>query len=99
MLSLTSCKDTFDGYIGGKIKNCDDCLVQNEETAVSIAEAILFETYGKSNIEKQRPYIINIKNDSIWVLDGTFNSICFGGTFHIELSSKNGKVLKIIHGK
>lgn len=82
-----------------KIINCDDCLVTQEETAIKIAEAILFERFSEKKIKEQKPYIVTVKNDSIWVLDGTFNKIGYGGTFHIEISSKNGEIIDVFHYK
>jgi len=94
-----SCNDAEKNYSNNKIKKCEDCLVEKEETAVAIAEAILFERFGKDKIENQKPYVVNIKQDSIWKLEGTFNKLGYGGTFYIEISSKDAKVLEIYHGK
>lgn len=97
---LVSCNNTVeDNRNGVRIKKCNDCLVEKQETAIRIAEAILFERYSKDKIEDQKPYIVKIEKDSIWVIDGTFNKIGYGGTFHIEISSKNGKIIKVFHYK
>ncbi|MFZ0597383.1 MAG: NTF2 fold immunity protein [Flavobacterium sp.] len=98
VLMLISCNYTTDTVFEKSIK-CEDCLVTKEETAVGIAELILFESYGKDQIEDQRPYTVTIENDSIWHIEGTFNKIGFGGVFDIKISAKNGKVLYMIHGK
>ncbi|QSW90806.1 MULTISPECIES: NTF2 fold immunity protein [Flavobacterium] len=97
-LILISCNYTTNTVFQKNIK-CENCLVAKEETAVGIAESILFENYGKDQIEDQRPYKVTIENDSIWDIKGTFNSIGFGGVFDIKISAKNGKVLYMIHGK
>lgn len=78
---------------------CEDCLVAKEETAVGIAESVLFESYGKDMIEGERPYKVSIENDSIWHLEGTFWSIGFGGVFEIDISPKDGRVIYMTHGK
>jgi hypothetical protein len=78
---------------------CEECLVTQEKTAVGIAEIILFENYGEDNIKSQRPYIVTKENDSIWYIKGRFMKIGFGGVFHIRISSKNGKVIEMIHEK
>jgi len=44
-------------------------LVQDKETAIRIAEAILFPIYGDKNIREQRPYQIILK-DGKWTIDG-----------------------------
>ena len=97
-LMLVSCNYTTNTVFQKSIK-CEDCLVTKEETAVGIAEPILFESHGKGQIEDQRPYRVTIENDSIWHIKGTFNSIGFGGVFDIKISAKNGKVLYMMHGK
>lgn len=95
---LTSCDDAVKSN-NTKIKKCDNCLVEKEETAIAIAEAILFERFGKDKIEDEKPYIIKIKQDSIWTVEGSFNKLGYGGAFYLEISSKNGKILEIYHGK
>jgi len=78
---------------------CEDCLVTKEETVLGIAESVLFETYGRDNIEGQRPYKVSVENDSIWRLEGTFWHLGYGGTFDISISAKDGKVIYMTHGK
>lgn len=93
-----------------QVSNCDGCTVKNEETAVDIAEEILFETYGKSQIEDQRPYEVRLLGNKVWSLKGTLNNSTleklvsrgmpeFGGTFEIDIDPRDGKILKIIHYK
>lgn len=75
-----------------------DTLISNSKTAVSVAESILFPIYGKKNIIDQRPYKVN-KIDGYWVINGTLSQNKLGGTFLIILNSKDGKVIKLSHGK
>jgi hypothetical protein len=93
-----------------KVINCKDCLVKNEETAVRIAEDNLFSIYGKTKIEKERPYNIKLINNKIWLITGSLNKGLlvnliylnvpkFGGTFEIKISAQNGKIIDVIHYK
>ncbi|MBP3840257.1 MAG: YbbC/YhhH family protein [Chryseobacterium sp.] len=93
-----------------QVSNCNGCTVKNEETAVDIAEEILFETYGQSRIEDQRPYEVRLLGNKVWSLKGTLNNSTveklvsggmpeFGGTFEIDIDPRDGKILKIIHYK
>lgn len=93
-----------------QVSNCDGCTVKNEETAVDIAEEILFKTYGKSNIEDQRPYEIKLLGNKVWSLKGSLHQRTLekflsggmpklGGTFEIDIDPRDGKILKIIHYK
>ncbi len=75
-----------------------ELLIKNENTAISIAEPILFDIYGKSKIENEKPYEVYLI-DNYWVISGTLNRFSSGGTFVIIIDARNSKVLKIIHYK
>ena len=98
-LFLMSCNRSNNLGIYSQTIDCKDCLVTKEETAVKIAIPILVETYGEDKIESEWPYKVSIENDSIWNIEGSFNSIGYGGVFEIQISAKDGRVLYIMHGK
>jgi len=100
--AFISCNKVGNGITTSIVKKsieCEDCLVTKEETAVGIAESVLFESYGRDMIEGERPYKVSIENDSIWNFKGTFWSLGFGGTFDISISAKDGRVIYMSHGK
>jgi hypothetical protein len=77
-------------------------LVPDEHTAVAIAEAVLFPIYGEKEIRGQKPYVIK-QADGKWTIDGSMpksknGEIIVGGTFHIVISQRDGRVLEIGHG-
>ncbi|MCL2131780.1 MAG: YbbC/YhhH family protein [Lentimicrobiaceae bacterium] len=73
-------------------------IVKDSLTATVIAETVLFDIYGESNIVKQKPYkIYHINN--YWVLRGTLPKNMTGGTFLIIIDDRNSQVVKITHGK
>ncbi|OXB11653.1 YbbC/YhhH family protein [Flavobacterium reichenbachii] len=73
-------------------------IIKDKKTAIAVSEPILFEIYGKSHIEDQKPYeVYLIKN--YWVIRGTLMHLSFGGTFLIIIDARNSRVLRIIHGK
>ncbi len=79
--------------------NQRDLLIKDKQGLISYAEPILFKTYGKEEIISEKPYIISFKN-GIWIMDGTLPSpFTIGGTFHIEIKAKDGKVVKLVHYK
>lgn len=81
-----------------KTENSDGVdYVPNEETAVKVAEAILYPIYGES-ICQQRPFIATLENE-IWVIEGSLPKDMKGGVAHIEIQRKDCKVLNITHGK
>ena len=84
--------------LGHNVVDNKDLIVKESNTAIKIAEAILFEIYGKENIESQKPFKeYLIKN--YWVISGTLPEGSLGGTFLIIIDAKNAQVLKITHGK
>jgi len=73
-------------------------IIKDSINAIKIAEPILFDIYGKENIEKQRPYEIYLL-ENYWVISGTLPENYVGGTFLIIIDARNSKVIKITHGK
>ncbi len=74
-------------------------LVPNESVAKKIAETILIPIFGKKEIRSQRPYAVELVNDSIWVVQGVVKEEIIGGGFYIEIQKRDCKILKITHGK
>src|ERR1700722_7224693 len=77
---------------------CVDKVIPDKETAVAVAEPILFRIYGKDQIIHEQPYVANLV-DGYWILNGTLPEGWVGGTFLIVLSARDGKVVRLIHTK
>ncbi|MDB5149057.1 MAG: hypothetical protein JWQ57_3077 [Mucilaginibacter sp.] len=73
-------------------------IISDKETAIAIAEAILFKIYGRGKILSEKPYHVTYVDD-YWMLNGSLPDGYVGGTFFIILSAKDGRVIKLIHGK
>lgn len=71
--------------------------VPNEETAIKIAEAIWLPIYGVK-IEKFKPYKAELKDNTVWVVEGTLKE-GKGGVPYIEINKKDCKILKVMHEK
>jgi len=77
----------------------NNTLIKDRQSLIKYAEPILFQTYGKENILKEKPYKISFKN-GVWSMDGTLpKQYTVGGTFHIVINARDGKVVKMIHYK
>jgi hypothetical protein len=74
-----------------------DDYVPNKETAIKIAEAIWLPIYG-NGIYNCKPFVAELRNDSIWVVQGTLKT-GKGGVPYIEIQKADCKVLKVTHGK
>jgi hypothetical protein len=75
-----------------------DTLINNKETAIAVAEPLLFKFYGKDNIISERPYELYLI-DGYWFITGTLPKGQDGVVFEIIINSRNGQVIKLIHGK
>ncbi len=79
-----------------------DQVIPDKQTAIAVVEPILFKIYGKEQIVGERPYVIDLV-DGYWTIYGTLKElpgqIVMGGTFLIVLSAKDGRVIKLTHGK
>lgn len=62
-------------------------LVPDKETAVQIAEIVLFRLYGKEAIIAERPYEVKEK-DYIWWISGTLKGNPMGSPHKIAISSR-----------
>jgi hypothetical protein len=83
------------------IKNLDkiDSLgfVQDPKTAIKVAEAIWLPIYGKL-IYKYKPFVANLKDDKVWIVEGTVKEEKGGGPY-MEIQKSDCKVLKVVFGK
>jgi hypothetical protein len=77
----------------------DIILIRTKESAISIAETILFEIYCKEQILQERPYGVHKVGD-YWFIAGSLPRLYdFGGGFEIILDSRDGKVMSLTHYK
>ncbi|MDQ0637363.1 hypothetical protein QF042_000928 [Pedobacter sp. W3I1] len=72
--------------------------VPDSTTAVQLAQVFFVRIYGEKVLEK-KPFISTLKDDKIWVVDGTLGKGMDGGVPHIEIQKSDGKVLMLYHGK
>ncbi len=77
--------------------NKNNRLIKSE-TAVSIAESILFQIYGKEKILDEKPYKI-FHIDNYWLIEGTLKKDYLGGVFQIIIDDRTGEIKRITHGK
>jgi hypothetical protein len=83
-----------------RISNKGEKIISNKEIAISIAEKKWKKVYGKSEIDKQKPFAVEKKNDSIWIVHGSFPSPpAIGGVAYAEVNIKIKKVIKYPHGE
>ncbi|APG61517.1 hypothetical protein LPB140_00175 [Sphingorhabdus lutea] len=73
------------------------------ETATQIADAIASKIYGKSNISKQKPFIVT-NSEKYWKITGQIpenksNIAVKGGVVLIIIDKQSGAIIRLSHGK
>jgi hypothetical protein len=93
-------KETEQAHDANENYRPKDGYVDNPKMAAEIAELVAKRVYGKSHIEAQRPYIVT-RNGDKWIVRGSFSEKpdMKGGVFEVRLSSSDGRVARLIHGK
>lgn len=71
--------------------------IPDKETAIKIAEAIWLPVFG-NKIYSSKPFVAVLKNNSIWVVQGTLHTEK-GGVPYLEIQKSNCKVLEMYHSK
>jgi hypothetical protein len=79
-------------------RSYSDTLIKNSESAISIAETILASVYGKAVINSEKPFECYLI-DGYWYLRGTLPKNYTGAVFEMIMSAKDGRVVKLTHGK
>ena len=74
-----------------------DSLLKDKETVTSLAELMLFKTYGKATITSERPYECYLV-DGYWYLRGTLPKNFTGDVFEMIISAKDGRIIEMSHG-
>ena len=77
-------------------------FVPDSATAVRIAEAIWIPIYGQAQIENERPFTAALK-DGVWTVTGSLHAapgkMAKGGVALAEISQRDGRILRVSHGK
>lgn len=73
-------------------------LVVHADTAKAIAKAVAEETYGPEVISGQMP-LVAVRKDSIWHISGRLPPGVPGGVVEVWVSVRDGRVLRLTHGK
>lgn len=74
-------------------------FVPDEKTAVRIAEAVLDPIYGEQQIAKEKPLSATLDGDT-WTVQGHLpQDSNRGGVAVVELSKRDGRILRVSHGR
>jgi len=74
------------------------CL-NSQTKAIKLAQKEWYKLYGKSNINKKKPFIAELKDDTLWIIRGSLPKNYLGGVPYAEINAKTCEIIKITHGK
>jgi len=72
--------------------------VPDAATAIKIAVAVWEPIYGRKQIQSQKPFRATLR-DGVWTVYGSLPPNTPGGVAEADISKKDGRVLRVIHGK
>ncbi len=81
-----------DGYVP------DDGFVPSKEVAIKIAVAVWEPIYGAEKIAKEKPYRATLA-DGVWTVEGSLSKGSNGGVALARIAKKDGRILRVTHGK
>ena len=88
------------GYLSHERVLHNSNIIPDAETASKVGIAILSSLYGKEVIEIERPFEIELVDDSLWYVRGSHSLVYpVGGHSEIILQRKDGKVLFFDYAK
>ena len=73
-------------------------FIPNQVTATRVAEAILIPIYGQEQIESERPFSAQL-NENTWKVEGHLAPGVDGGVAEVWLDKRDGRILRVSHGK
>ena len=72
--------------------------VPDAKTATAIAVAVWTPIYGEKSIAGEKPYKAHLQN-GVWTVEGSLPERHPGGVAVAEISKKDGRILRISHGR
>lgn len=87
-----------DSTLHNVVKKKSSTSLIDKKSAVSIAEIVLFQVYGKEKIINQRPYK-TYQINNFWLIEGTLSKGKIGGVFQIIIDDRTAEIKRLTHGK
>jgi hypothetical protein len=82
----------------GPTESPTDGLVPTKEVATRIAEAVLAPLYGIENIQRQKPFKVNL-SAGVWTVEGSYQAGKPTGIALVQLRQEDGQLLQVTHGQ
>jgi NTF2 fold immunity protein len=76
-----------------------DGFVPDAATAARIAEAVWIPLYGEKRISLEKPFKVSLHGD-VWTVTGKDLPAGWdGGVAEADISKRDGRILRVIHGQ
>jgi hypothetical protein len=76
-----------------------DGFVPDAATASRIAEAVWIPIYGEQAISSEKPFRVSLRGE-VWTVTGKdLGPGKSGGVAEADISKRDGRILRVIHGK
>jgi hypothetical protein len=72
--------------------------VTDEASALRVAEKAMIRTYGRKQINSERPLTVTLSGD-VWIVHGSLPLGWDGGVAEVKIDKRDGRILSVIHGK
>lgn len=72
--------------------------VPDENTAIRIAVAVWSSIYGEKRVQAKKPFKAKL-NKGVWFVEGSLPKGWRGGVPEAEITKRDGRILRISHGK
>lgn len=69
-------------------------VVPDEQTAIKLAETILFRHFGERQVKTEMPYKVKLEG-GVWSIRGSLSGEFVGGVFYIDIRQKDACVLQL----
>ena len=76
----------------------EEGFVPNKNVAIKIAVAVWEPIYGADKIADEKPFNAKL-TDGIWTVKGSLPKGRKGGVALAQISKKDGRIIRVIHGK
>ena len=73
--------------------------INDEKTALRIAESTFIKKYGTYTISFSRPLTAELTADGIWIVHGNLPENTLGGLPFLAMRQSDGAILEITHGR
>jgi hypothetical protein len=72
--------------------------VPDAKTAIRIAVAVWSPIYGEKHIQGKKPFKAKL-HKGVWIVEGSLPKGWIGGVPVAEIAKKDGRIIRVSHGK